>query len=145
MTNSQLNVHRSKLSKILLATAGTISVGLGILGIFLPVMPTTIFLIIAAYCYVRSSDKLYNWLINHKILGPYISNYHRYKAMPKRAKIVAISMLWISIIISSYVVSKLWVSIILIIIAISVTIYILSIKTLTKEQLAELHGQYENS
>lgn len=120
----------SKFKKILYVFTGTLSLVLGIIGAFVPLMPTTVFLLIAAYFYVRSSPKLYNWLISHRIFGKYIENYRKYKAMPRRAKVFAIGMLWITIIISSVILLNLWVSLLLFVVAFSVTAYILSIKTL---------------
>jgi hypothetical protein len=71
---------------------GTIFLGLGILGAFLPLMPTTIFLIMAAYFYARSSQRLYLWLVNHKMLGPLIRNWEEQRAMPRWAKGVSMTL-----------------------------------------------------
>lgn len=127
---NEIHPTNSKFKKTLFIFTGSLSLVLGIIGAFVPLMPTTVFLLITAYFYVRSSPKLYNWLIRHRIFGKYIENYRKYKEMPKRAKILAISMLWITIIVSSFILSNLWISILLITVAVSVTAYILSIKTL---------------
>jgi uncharacterized membrane protein YbaN (DUF454 family) len=109
-------------------------VALGVLGIFLPILPTTPFLLLGAVCYVKSSKKLYNRLINNKWLGKYIRNYYEGKGIPLGTKIWAISLLWISIGYSAFfIIYKLFVRVILILIAICVTIHILSQKTLRKE------------
>lgn len=142
MENEQYQIKRNKLTRILFVISGSISLTIGIIGIFVPLLPTTVFLLISAYCYVRSSPKLYNWLINHKYLGTYISNYRRYKAMPKKAKISAISLLWITIIISGIIVDVFWIRIVLLVVAISITAYILSIKTLTDEHIQKIKEQY---
>jgi uncharacterized membrane protein YbaN (DUF454 family) len=72
----------------LLSSVGGICVGLGVLGIFVPLLPTTPFLLVAAACFVRSSDRLYQRLITHRTLGPYIRNYREHRAITRRARIV---------------------------------------------------------
>jgi len=119
-----------KLKKILLIIAGIISFALGVLGIFLPVLPTTPFLLLASFCFYRSSEKLHNWLNNHKIFGSYISNYMKYHAVRRRVKVGAISFLWITLSISAILVENIYVRILLGAIGIAVTIHILSLKTL---------------
>lgn len=104
--------------------------GLGTVGIILPILPTTPFLLLSAYFYIRSSKNLYDWLINHKILGPYIYNYVTYKAIPKRAKIYAILLIIITIPITLILVDNIVVYVILPIIALIVCIYILKLETL---------------
>ena len=88
-------INKNKSIRLLLVLLGSISVGMGVIGIFVPGWPTTIFLIIASYFYIRSSDKLYNWLLNNKILGIYLKNYYSGKGMPVKAKIFSIVMMWI--------------------------------------------------
>jgi uncharacterized membrane protein YbaN (DUF454 family) len=68
----------------LLSSVGGICVGLGVLGIFVPLLPTTPFLLVAAACFVRSSDRLYQRLITHRTLGPYIRNYREHRAITRR-------------------------------------------------------------
>jgi len=115
--------------KILLIIAGTFLIGVSIVGIFLPVLPTTPFLLLAAALYARSSKRFYNWLINNRILGRYIKNYREGKGIPLKAKITAISILWITIGYSAiFVMEILWVRILLVIIAIAVTVHIVRIK-----------------
>ena len=80
--------------KTLYIALGTLSLALGILGIFLPLLPTTPFLLLTAALYFKSSPRLYNWLLNHKHLGPYIRNFRENKAIPLRAKIISISLMW---------------------------------------------------
>ncbi len=120
--------------KILLIISGWFFVGLGVIGIFLPIMPTTIFLILAASCFAKSSEKFHSWLLNNKILGKFIRDYYLYKGMPVRAKIIAILMLNIVIGYSAFFAVKTEiVKLLLFTIAVGVTSYILSIKTLRKE------------
>jgi hypothetical protein len=78
------------LSKGVLIIAGTSFAGLGILGIFLPLLPTTPFLLLAAACYARSSERFYNWLLNNRWFGHYIRNYLEGKGVPLRVKVLSI-------------------------------------------------------
>jgi uncharacterized membrane protein YbaN (DUF454 family) len=113
--------------------AGSFFVGLGILGIFLPILPTTPFLLLAAACYAKSSERFYNWLINNKWLGNYIKNYREGKGIPLKVKVLSVSLLWFTIGYSVvFVVNTFLIQGILILIAIGVTIHILSIRTLKK-------------
>lgn len=85
-----------QIKKILLIIAGSISLGLGVLGVILPLLPTTPFLLLAAACYVRSSERLYYWLITNKYFGSYIQNYRDGKGIPLRAKVIGVSVLWLA-------------------------------------------------
>jgi uncharacterized membrane protein YbaN (DUF454 family) len=117
--------------RILLVIAGTVCVGLGIVGIFVPVLPTTPFLLLAAACYARSSKRFHSWLLNNKWFGSYIRNYLERKGITLRAKIITLSLLWITIGVSiTFAVETLALKLILGIIAIGVSIHILSLRTL---------------
>lgn len=113
---------------------GTFLIGVSIIGIFVPVLPTTPFLLLAAALYAKSSRRFYNWLINNRILGRYIKNYREGKGIPLKIKIIAISILWITIGYSAiFAMDILWVRILLILIAIGVTIHIASKKPKVKD------------
>ncbi|MFA6873809.1 MAG: YbaN family protein [Bacteroidaceae bacterium] len=112
---------------------GTISLILGVMGIFLPLLPTTPFLLLTAALYFRASPRLYNWLLSQKHLGPYIRNFREEKAIPLRAKIISITLMWATMLYSiSFIVPLMWAKIVLLLIAIGVTYHILSYKTLKK-------------
>jgi uncharacterized membrane protein YbaN (DUF454 family) len=114
-----------------LVACGTFFVGMGVLGIFLPLLPTTPFLLLAAACYARGSQKFYKWLLHNKWFGHYIKNYREKKGIPLKGKIITITLLMITIGYSIlFIISNLILKAILIIIAISVTIHILTLKTL---------------
>jgi len=87
-------INENKSIRLLWVLLGSISVGMGVIGIFVPGWPTTIFLIVASYFYIRSSEKLYNWLLNNKILGIYLKNYYSGKGMPLQAKILSLFLMW---------------------------------------------------
>lgn len=72
-------------------SAGLLFVGLGVLGVLLPLLPTTVFLLLAAYCFARSSPTLHDWLLGHRILGPFILNWQDYGAISARAKLLAVA------------------------------------------------------
>jgi len=120
--------------KIILVSAGCTSLSLGVIGIFVPLLPTTPFLLLASVCFIRSSDRLYQWLIHHKLFGNYIRCYIQFRAISKRAKVVSVSLLWTFIGYSAVlIVNTTWLRIILALIATGVTVHILRLHTLTKE------------
>jgi uncharacterized membrane protein YbaN (DUF454 family) len=122
-------IVQSKFLRGVLLFLGTLCVVLGVIGIFLPILPTTPFLLLAAWCYARSSKRYYNWLISNKTFGKYIKDYREGKGIPKKAKITAIILLWLTILFSVFfIVFNIIFRIIMIITAILVSIHIISIK-----------------
>ena len=118
----------------ILVFSGTFFLLIGLVGIFIPILPTTPFLLLSAACYARGSKKFYNWLINNKWLGVYIKNYQEGKGIPVNIKILTIVFLWVTILFSIFIiVSNYLIQIILIIIALAVTVHILTIKTMEKK------------
>ncbi|MFO7636933.1 MAG: YbaN family protein [Clostridia bacterium] len=117
------------IKKSLLIVSGMVALGLGILGIFLPVLPTTPFLLLAGYCFLRSSKKLHCWLVNHRVFGSYIYHYMTYKAVKKRAKIMAVIFLWTTLAISFFLVDIIYVRIFLVLVGIAVTTHLALLKT----------------
>lgn len=112
---------------------GVLLTALGIIGIFLPLLPTTIFLILASACFVKGSPKANEWLRNHKILGLYLKNYQDKTGLTIKAKIVNISFLWIMILISVFYFTDVpYIRILLLVIAAGVTLHLLMIKTSSK-------------
>ena len=129
--SNQRDILSNRFFRYLLIIAGTIFLGLGIIGIFLPILPTTPFLLLAAACYARSSKRFYDWLMNNRWFGNYIKNYREGRGVPLKVKVFTISLLWITILASVFfIISNFLIEIILIIIAIGVTIHILTIKTI---------------
>ncbi|TXT57093.1 MAG: conserved membrane protein of unknown function [Promethearchaeota archaeon] len=120
---------RKSIVKALYFTGGTISLILGIIGIVFPILPTTPFLLLATALYARSSEKAYNWLLNNRILGPYIRNYIEGRGMPIKVKIFTIILLWAIILLSIFLFIQItWVKYLLLIIAIAVTVHIVLIR-----------------
>ena len=122
--------------KALLIFAGTLCVGLGVLGMFLPLLPTTVFLLLAAYCYSRSSERFHNWLLTNRWCGSYIKNYKSGKGISIRQKVSTTATLWLSIGFSMWVVGGLWIDLLLIAIALGVTIHLVMLKTFRAEEQA---------
>ena len=91
--SAEVRKHDSPAVRPVLVMAGTTCVGLGVLGLFLPVLPTTPFLLVAAACYARASDRFYNWLLNNRTFGPTIREWRRYRSIPYRTKLTAIVMM----------------------------------------------------
>jgi len=124
-----------KLKRGLLLTAGTLLTALGIVGIFVPVLPTTPFLLLAAACYIRSSQRLYHWLLNNRFLGTYIRNYLQGRGMPLKVKIFTIALLWVTIGLSIWLATQeVLIRVILGMVAAGVTAHIVRIKTFHGEE-----------
>lgn len=118
-------MNRRKWVNAVLIVFGWLCVILGVLGIFLPLLPTTPFLLLAAACFMRSSPKFYAWLVEHPKLGKYIIYYLNGQGIPKRAKIMATLMIWFTMGISViWVAPVLWVKLLLLLIGASVSIYL---------------------
>jgi len=129
MTRNQK--YNSPLIRYLLIIIGSISVALAVLGIVLPVLPTTPFLLLAAWCYARSSTRFYVWLMTHRLWGKYLRDYTSGKGVPRSIKVWALTLLWAAILGSAFLaVDKIWVRVLLIVIAVGVSIHILKIRTL---------------
>ena len=121
----------NRLLKPLLIVAGTLSVGLGVAGIFLPLLPTTPFLLLAAACYARSSPRLLHWLNHNRWFGAYIRNWREGRGIPLRDKIIAIMAIWLTIGITViFAITQPWVRVLLIAIAVGVTVHLLRMPTL---------------
>ncbi len=124
-------MNKTSIQKYFLTAIGWVFVSLGVVGIFVPLMPTTVFFILAAACFARSSEKFYNWLINHPRFGKFIRDYREHKGMPLKSKIIAITMVIVTIGSSAiFFTEKLYVRVILVIIAVGVSSYLISLKTL---------------
>lgn len=125
-------VATSPFAKYFYLVSGFLLVAIGVIGIFLPLLPTTIFLILASVCFVKSSPRAHSWLRNHKVLGGYIDNYQNKTGLTVNSKITSIVLLWISISVSAFLLTdELYIKILLFGIAVGVTIHLLMIKTKT--------------
>jgi uncharacterized membrane protein YbaN (DUF454 family) len=139
---------QNRFVKFLLISTGTISIFLGFIGIFLPILPTTPFLLLAAALYSKSSDKFYNWLIHNRLFGSFIRNYREGKGITVQAKFISLTSLWLvlgSTII--YAIENIYLKILLLLIAFGVTIHLLLIPTFLdrKKMKIRLKKQLEKS
>lgn len=130
MAHRDIPQLRNPLLRYLLLGIGWLSVALGVIGIFLPVLPTTPFLLLAAACFVRSSRRFYLWLVGHKHLGPWIRDYLEGNGIPLKGKVYAIGLMWLSIGLSCWLVPLFWARASMLVSAVLVTLYILRQKTL---------------
>jgi len=129
--------EKNKFLKSIYFILGILSLILGIIGIVFPILPTTPFLLLSAACFLKSSERFYNWLIHNKILGSYIKNYIEGKGMPIKVKLFTISILWLTIFVSFFLINIIWVRFILIFVAIAVTIHIALIRPKEDKEIKE--------
>jgi uncharacterized membrane protein YbaN (DUF454 family) len=120
-----------------LLLCGTLSLGLGLLGVFVPLLPTTCFLLLAAWCYARSSQRLYDRLLNARLIGPYLRQYRESRVIPPSVKIAALVMMWITIGYAVLTYPNLAVRLTLLVIAIGVTWHLLALPAQRKSSIAD--------
>jgi uncharacterized protein len=126
----EIKLAESPVLRLVLLISGFVLVGIGVLGMFLPLLPTTVFLLLAAWCFARSSERFYKWVHYNRLFGKYIRDYQTGRGMTIRAKIFSISFLWLGILASAYWgTEKLFVRFLLLAIAIGVTWHLAVIKT----------------
>lgn len=132
-----------RILKPVLVIVGTLSVALGILGIFLPILPTTPFLLLAAACYARSSDKFLGWLLYNRWFGAFLRDYRAGRGIPRWVKVGTLFTLWVTIGLSAgFAVPVWWAKILLIAVGVAVTVHLLVIGTLhtSSQPAASIHN-----
>lgn len=122
--------------RIVLLMVGSMAVALGVAGIFLPLLPTTPFLLLAAACYLRSSRRFHTWLVSHPVLSRYILDYLGGRGIPQRAKYYTLTVLWLTMILSMILVPYWQVAVLLCFIGLSVSLYILRLPAPEKAIIA---------
>ena len=115
--------------RVILNVLGTLFLLLGVLGLALPLLPATPFLLLASACYVRGSKTLHTWLMNNRYLGTYIKNIRDKRGMPMRAKVITVMVLWISLLLSIYRLESLLLDITLLLVGVGVTTLIFKLET----------------
>lgn len=133
--------RQNKVARALWLSIGLVCVGLGAIGLVLPILPTTPFLLAAAACFCKSSPRMYNWLLTNKWFGEYIKNYREGRGLPTRTKITALTVLWATIVVSIvFFLNRLLpeqlvfpLQLIMVAVAIGVSIHILRIPTFRKQ------------
>jgi uncharacterized membrane protein YbaN (DUF454 family) len=135
MTSSQTKIKPiNPALRWTLLISGFLATALGVLGIFLPVLPTVPFLLLALACFSRSSERFYDWLLDHAHFGPIIQPYIEGCGMSRASKGKASTLLWASILLSAFfLVELVWVRVLLLVIACAVTLYLLSLPTIDSE------------
>jgi uncharacterized protein len=124
------STHLGKLQRLLLISVGLLATVLAIVGIFLPLLPTVPLLLLAAACFGRSSARLQCWLLGHPRLGPLVNDYLHGESIPRQAKIKAVALLWLSIVLSAlFLAEGLWLRLLLVVIGAGVTVYLLRLPT----------------
>ena len=132
MNASEVEVARNRLARLLWTAAGTLSLAVGVVGIILPVLPTTPFVLIAAACYLRGSKRMYDKLVKNRYFGGYLRDYMEGRGVSKRATVVSITSLWILILLSAvFATNDLIIRAVLIAVATAVTIHLLRLRTRT--------------
>ena len=125
-TKKQFTPSKNKFIRYLWISLGSIFVGVGFVGVFVPGLPTTIWLILAAGCYIRSSERLYNWLIENKLFGKYIKNYYDGLGMPRNSKVLAVSSITLFCTLAIiFFISIMWIKILVFFVGISGILFIL--------------------
>lgn len=119
--------------KILLNLVGLVAVALGVLGIFLPLLPTTPFLLLASACFMKSSPRLHRWMLSNSLFGEYLTNIQEKKGIPLKGKVVTLVVLWTSMGYSIYIVRPVMLKGLLVAIGLAVSAWILHMKTLRRE------------
>ena len=120
-----------KVKRILFVIFGTLFLVIGFIGVVIPVLPTTPFLLLAAACYIRGSKRIHNWMINNSIFGDFVRNYMERKGITIKQKLITLTFLWLTIGFSIYyIIDSFLIRIALFIIATAVSLHILLIRTL---------------
>ena len=128
--------RKLKLVKALLLVAGTFSLALGAIGVFLPILPTTPFLLLSSACYLRSSERMHKWLLGNRWFGESIRTYQEGKGIPMKTKMLAMVMLWVAIIYSAiFALDEILIAqVALLLIAFGVSIHLIRLPTLKNKQ-----------
>ena len=136
-THDRGNAKGGRVSRALWVTAGTLSLAIGVVGIAVPILPTTPFVLIAAACYLRGSRRMYDWMIANRYIGGYLRDYMEGRGVSVRAKITSIVVLWTLIALSaSFATSSTTVRIVLLAVAVAVTVHLVTLKGKTTQRHA---------
>jgi uncharacterized protein len=126
----------SRLKKAFFTVMGTLFLGLGAIGIVLPLLPTTPFLLLSAACYLNGSERMHRWLLGNRLFGSYIKNYREGKGMSARGKIFTLTLLWATILYSAVFMVNSWIiQATLLAVCVGVTVHLVRIPTYRKTAL----------
>jgi len=117
-------------ARLVLVGGGTVAVTLGIVGVFVPLLPTTPFLLLAAFLYARSSERLHGWLLGNRWIGGYLRCYYERRSMAGRHKALTLALLWVTLALSAaFAVDAWWARTLLGVVAVGVTVHLLRLPT----------------
>ena len=117
------------MKKAVLVAAGSVSLALAVLGVFLPLLPTTPFLLLASACYVRSSERLHGWLMGNRVLGGYVRAFKERRGVPLRAKLTTVALLWLPLLYSVYRLDVFWLELALVLMGMTWSVLIFRMKS----------------
>lgn len=141
---TELKINKNKFKRALYLISGFFFVGLAFVGVFVPVMPTTVFLILATWSFMRSSEKYYIWLTTNKYFGRMIRNYNTFRGIEHKTRVKSLIVLWVTLIISMLLVNIWWVVLILFAVGIGVSWHLFALKTLTEEEIKRLNYEFNS-
>lgn len=133
-----------KIRKTIYLILGILCTVLGFLGIILPVLPTTPFLLLASFLFLKSSKRLNHWINHHPVFGQYISDYQKYRGVDRKNKIRALVFTWLTMAFSIYKVSAIPLKIMLLCLLLGVTYHVTSLRTLTDDVRRKLDVEKGN-
>lgn len=126
--------QKTSIGKQLLYFSGFLFLGLGILGVFIPLLPTTPFLLLAASVFMHTNKKIYVWMFNNRWFGKSFREYVKNKSVSRIVKISSLLVLWVTISYSIFfVVENMWIRFVLVLVLVGVSIHILKLKTIDDE------------
>ncbi len=129
-----------RLVRPLLLVSGVVLVAIGAVGLFVPLLPTTIFLILAAGCFGRSSPGAYRWLTTNRLFGPTLRHYQEGGGATMRTKVASIALLWAGLVLAAWLVGNGWVALVLGAIGLAVTVHLVRLRTVRNESNGEGTG-----
>lgn len=115
---------KSGAARLLLLAAGWLSLTLGVIGIVVPLMPTTVFVLLAAYCFARSSERFHDWLLAHRVFGPMVRNFRDGRGLPRAARFRAVALLWMTLGVSMWLLAAWWSAGLLVAVGVVLTVYL---------------------
>lgn len=134
------------LRRYALMGCGWLALGLGVIGLFLPVLPTAPFVLVAAACFMRSSERMHSWIVEHRVFGAHIRDFLAGRGLRRRTKVVALATLWVSITVTAVLSASVVLAIAIIAVASAVSAYILRLPTCAEPAMAHsCHSEYSAS
>ena len=141
---TRLAISRSRLIRWGLTSAGFVFVGIALVGLFVPLLPTADFLLLSALCFGRSSPAAYRWLTTNRVFGRYLRNYREHRGATLGTKIWSLFTLWAGLAVTFYFVGNLWIGLVLLAVGVGVSLHLLKLRTLRSGDLLEIDSERVN-